>query len=204
MNKMYQKTISDEKTSSKRKFGGFAFVELLVVVLIIGILAAIAVPGYQKVVKKNRALQLQVLIKSIQEAEEAFLLANGTYSQCLNDLDINVLSSFTSLTETDGCVTGASKGTGDSKVTVSVSRYLDNGWLDKGATNWTVTAFLGNYGVSGNGGYGVRFGFSDSQREPISCVEYACHMVEEGSFCRSILNVQGEMSQRDCVRFYHD
>ncbi len=204
MSKIYQKVLSDRKCASRRCFGGFTLIEFLVVVLIIGILAAIALPQYEKVVKRTRATELRLLIKNIEEAQKSYFLANGTYTQCLNELDINVLSSFTSLTETDGCVTDTSKGTGDSKVTVSVSRYVDNGWLDKGATNWTVTAFLGNYGVSGNGGYGVRFGFSDSQREPISCVEYACHMVKEGSFCRSVLFVEGEMVQRGCLRFYHN
>ncbi len=201
---MYQKNILFFKTPAKGKFGGFTLIELLVVVLIIGVLAAIAFPQYQKVIKRSRAAELRVLIKNIEEAQKNYLMANGTYTQCLNDLDVHVLSSFTNFTETDGCITAATKGTGDQKVTLSASRYLDNGWLDKGATNYTFVAYLGDYIRSGNGGYGIRLGFNDFEREPLSCIEYACYAVEEGSFCHSVMGLKTEGISRDCTRFYNE
>ncbi len=67
---------------------GFTLIELLVVVLIIGILAAIAVPQYRKAVEKARSVQALSMVKVIGEAQDLYFLENGDYATNLDALDI--------------------------------------------------------------------------------------------------------------------
>ena len=109
MSKIYQKTLSNTKGAVERKLGsfgpavsavpvcansrpfgrcGFTLIELLVVVLIIGILAAVALPQYQRVVDKTRLSQVFVWAAPIMQAEKIYQMANGTYTPYMEDLDI--------------------------------------------------------------------------------------------------------------------
>lgn len=62
----------------------------MTVVLILGILAAFALPQYQVAVRKSRMANLAALATSIAKAEEAYYMANGTYTPDFEDLDISV------------------------------------------------------------------------------------------------------------------
>ena len=69
---------------------GFTLIELLVVVLIIGILAAVAVPQYQKAVEKSKAVQAQAILPPLIQAYQLYYLEHGTYATKFSDLDVEI------------------------------------------------------------------------------------------------------------------
>ena len=67
---------------------GFTLIEVLIVVIILGILATIAVPQFTKMVARSRTAEAYATIGAIKTAEEIYRLENASYTATLADLDI--------------------------------------------------------------------------------------------------------------------
>ncbi|MBA1271852.1 type IV pilin protein [Stutzerimonas azotifigens] len=71
-----------------RKQGGFTLIELMVVVAIIGILAAIAIPSYQDYVLRGNRTEGMALLSDAAARQERYYAQNNTYADTLAKLGL--------------------------------------------------------------------------------------------------------------------
>lgn len=91
-----------------RKNKGFTLVEILVVVIIIGVLAAIAIPKYQKAVDKADFMCVMSVLKTLTDAQQMAALSHGSYPSPPNyfkfgDLDVSIPGINSSCANSDMC-----------------------------------------------------------------------------------------------------
>jgi prepilin-type N-terminal cleavage/methylation domain-containing protein len=87
----------------RRTRRGFTLIELLVVVVIIGILAAIAIPKFQTTKGKANAATLKSDLRNLATAEEAYFYDHQMYSTSLSSMNVSL---STGVTITWGTVNG--------------------------------------------------------------------------------------------------
>ncbi len=69
---------------------GFTLVELAVVIVIIGVLAAFGVPRFLKSVERSKAAEAFAYLSAVRAAQERYQAREGTYADDIDKLDINM------------------------------------------------------------------------------------------------------------------
>jgi prepilin-type N-terminal cleavage/methylation domain-containing protein len=73
----------------KRRFG-FTLLEMMIVVVVIGVLASIALPRYVRVVEKGRSAEARHILGLIRDSELAYYLDMDRYTNTLTQLGVQV------------------------------------------------------------------------------------------------------------------
>jgi type IV pilus assembly protein PilA len=85
---------------------GFTLIELLVVIIIVGVLAAIALPSFLNQIGKARGSEAKSNIGTINRSQQAYRLEKGTFAAALPSLDAKISGKFYSYNIGTGGVGG--------------------------------------------------------------------------------------------------
>lgn len=92
--------------SKKKNNEGFTLIELLVVIIIVGVLAAIALPSFLNQIGKARGSEAKSNLGTMNRSQQSYRLENNTFATALTNLDARISGKFYSYAVTGGNSTG--------------------------------------------------------------------------------------------------
>lgn len=149
--------------SNRKKEEGFTLIELLVVIIIIGILAAIALPSFLNQANKAKQSEGKQYLSSINKGQQAYYAENSAFGATISELGIGLKTQTSNFAYANGVAgggTGASSsaapassamrayaagvglsGTGEAKTTSTVlcEQSVTADWSAPGAIGFTTT-----------------------------------------------------------------
>ena len=77
--------------SIRKRFHGFSLMEVMIVVVIIGILEALAYPNLEKYLKRARQTEAKTNLSAIYTARKIYFTLNQSYAEDINKLDLSLV-----------------------------------------------------------------------------------------------------------------
>lgn len=68
---------------------GFTLLELLIVIVILGALAALAIPAYTSTVERSRRQEAIQVLSAVKDAQQRFFMGSATYTAVYTQLDFD-------------------------------------------------------------------------------------------------------------------
>ena len=134
------------QSPSFRASGGFTLIELMTVVVVIAIMAAIALPAYMDYVRRSRRAEAITLLNRIAQEQERWRANNISYTTDLSASGVNV-SNPSNGYYTAGVTFPAASATSYAATATAAGAQLS----DAKCTSLTLTMNLGNLTYASSG-----------------------------------------------------
>ena len=161
---------------------GFTLIEMLVVVLITGILAEVAIPQYQTAVDRARLTRYITLVRGIADARRRLYLATGEWKHHFDELDVSIPGTPISKVPAPGASVG------------EIATY-DWGYcyiMEPRHNWWDADIFCGGYDLVG---YNQTIRLADDEKETL---EAYCISSKDNERGKRLCNSHGDIYTWGC------